>query len=208
MGLLAPQHVGSSQTRSLTHVSWIGRWILNHWTTKEAPSLPSLVRLGSFWMSVPRPPSLAGVQMIPLLWGSYVCSHGDPRGCAPDMEWSGSSSFHNPLPSSHHMSYSWPFCACEVGDYTSPTRVFLFHFKSWTVALYLVWRHILPHILSQRWKHFHLTSQLQHFNNATHFYCNSVEYRKETQLDRIETRENQMAWCWVGRNQPKSCWLL
>ena len=27
----------SSQTRDRTHVSFIGRWILNHWTTREAP---------------------------------------------------------------------------------------------------------------------------------------------------------------------------
>ena len=39
-GLGAPQHVGSSQTRDWTHVPCIGRWILNHWTTREA-QLPS-----------------------------------------------------------------------------------------------------------------------------------------------------------------------
>ena len=36
-GLVAPQHVGSSWTRDWTHVSCIGRWILYHWTTREAP---------------------------------------------------------------------------------------------------------------------------------------------------------------------------
>ena len=39
MGLVAPQHVGSSRIRGQTHVSWIGRWILYHWATREAPSL-------------------------------------------------------------------------------------------------------------------------------------------------------------------------
>ncbi|KAJ8796210.1 hypothetical protein J1605_018152 [Eschrichtius robustus] len=29
-------HVGSSQTRARTHVPFIGRWILNHCTTREA----------------------------------------------------------------------------------------------------------------------------------------------------------------------------
>ena len=36
MGLVAPWHVGSSQTRDHTHVPCIGRQILNHWTTREA----------------------------------------------------------------------------------------------------------------------------------------------------------------------------
>ena len=36
-GLAAPRHVGSSQTRDRTHVPCIGRWILNHCTTREVP---------------------------------------------------------------------------------------------------------------------------------------------------------------------------
>ena len=35
MGLVAPWHMGSSQTRHQTGVPWIARWILNHWTTRE-----------------------------------------------------------------------------------------------------------------------------------------------------------------------------
>ena len=35
-GLVAPQHVGSSQTRAQTRVPCIGRQILNHCTTREA----------------------------------------------------------------------------------------------------------------------------------------------------------------------------
>ena len=34
-GLVALQHVGSSWTRDWTRLSFIGRWILNHWTTRE-----------------------------------------------------------------------------------------------------------------------------------------------------------------------------
>jgi len=34
-GLVAPRHGGSSQTRDRTHVLCIGRWILNHWITRE-----------------------------------------------------------------------------------------------------------------------------------------------------------------------------
>ena len=34
-GLVAPRHVGSSQTRDRTYVPCISRQILNHWTTRE-----------------------------------------------------------------------------------------------------------------------------------------------------------------------------
>ena len=37
MGLLAPQHMGSSWMRDWTHVSCIGGQILYHWATREAP---------------------------------------------------------------------------------------------------------------------------------------------------------------------------
>ena len=37
--LVALWHVGSSQTRDQTHVPCIGRWILNHRTTREVPSI-------------------------------------------------------------------------------------------------------------------------------------------------------------------------
>ena len=36
-GLVAPRHVGSSQTRARTRVPCIGRRILNHCATREAP---------------------------------------------------------------------------------------------------------------------------------------------------------------------------
>ena len=36
-GLVAPRHVGSSQTRARTYVPCIGRQILNHCATREAP---------------------------------------------------------------------------------------------------------------------------------------------------------------------------
>ena len=35
MGLVAPRHVESSQTRDQIRVPCIGRQILNHWTTRE-----------------------------------------------------------------------------------------------------------------------------------------------------------------------------
>ena len=38
-GLVALQHVGLLWSRDRTHVPCIGRWILNHWTTKKVPHL-------------------------------------------------------------------------------------------------------------------------------------------------------------------------
>ena len=38
-GLVAPWHVGSSQTRARTHVPRICRQILNHCATREAPEI-------------------------------------------------------------------------------------------------------------------------------------------------------------------------
>ena len=43
-GLVAPWHVGSSQTRARTCVPCIGRRILNHCATREAPCLVFLLR--------------------------------------------------------------------------------------------------------------------------------------------------------------------
>ena len=39
-GLLAPWHVGSSWPRDQTRVPCSGRWILNHWTTRDVPISP------------------------------------------------------------------------------------------------------------------------------------------------------------------------
>ena len=47
-GLVAPRHVGSSWTRAQTRVPCIGRWILNHCTTREA-SLPIFYWMVSFF---------------------------------------------------------------------------------------------------------------------------------------------------------------
>jgi len=41
-GLAAPWHVRSSRIRDRTHVSCIGRWILYHGATKEAPGFVSV----------------------------------------------------------------------------------------------------------------------------------------------------------------------
>ena len=36
-GFVTQWQVESSQTRDQTHISCIGRWILNHWTTRKVP---------------------------------------------------------------------------------------------------------------------------------------------------------------------------
>ena len=46
-GLNASQHVGSSRTRDRTHIPCISRWILNHWTTMEAPTME--IYVSPFW---------------------------------------------------------------------------------------------------------------------------------------------------------------
>ena len=38
-GVVAYRHVGSSQIRDQTRAPCIGRWILNHWTTRGVPYL-------------------------------------------------------------------------------------------------------------------------------------------------------------------------
>ena len=42
MGLIAPRQMGSSWTREQTDVPCSARWILNHWTTRQAPGRNSL----------------------------------------------------------------------------------------------------------------------------------------------------------------------
>ena len=43
MGLVVPQHVGSSRARAQTHIPCIGRRILNHCATREVPIVRVLV---------------------------------------------------------------------------------------------------------------------------------------------------------------------
>ena len=42
MGLVAPQYVESCWTRDRSCILYIGRWILNHWTTREVQTLYSM----------------------------------------------------------------------------------------------------------------------------------------------------------------------
>ena len=69
MGLVAPRHVGSSQTRARTRVPCIGRQILNHCTTREALSeFLNRVNAGSRWGA------------------GQGCDGGHLVGCAPSHE--------------------------------------------------------------------------------------------------------------------------
>ena len=49
-GPAAPRHMGSSQTRARTRVPCIGRQILNHCATREAPFFCFLINLFIFWL--------------------------------------------------------------------------------------------------------------------------------------------------------------
>ena len=62
MGLVAPRHVGSSQTRARTRVPCIGRRILNHCTTRET-SVVFFFVLTIYWIS----------------WGPTVCHYANPQ---------------------------------------------------------------------------------------------------------------------------------
>ena len=62
MGPVAPQHVGSSQTRARTRVPCIGRWILNHCATREAPNGPGFANL-QLWSTAH--PSLSSLWVLP-----------------------------------------------------------------------------------------------------------------------------------------------
>ena len=51
-GLVVSQHVGSSRIRDRNRVSFIGRWILYHWATREAP-YPTPLQLYSLLSRIP-----------------------------------------------------------------------------------------------------------------------------------------------------------
>ena len=92
-GLVAPRHVGSSQTRARTRVPCIGRRILNHCATREAPSLSFFIAVSLQKFLVLDVSSILffsfQILCFPYLFCGYVLSVG---GCASDGqcigEWS------------------------------------------------------------------------------------------------------------------------
>ena len=48
-GLVAPWHVGFSQTSDRTHIPCIGRQILNHWACREVLRFPFFFFNGHYW---------------------------------------------------------------------------------------------------------------------------------------------------------------
>ena len=72
-GIVAPQHVGSSQTRARTRVPCISRQILNHCATREAP----IISLSKF----STPFSLSSLSGTPVIHISVLLmvSHNSPR---------------------------------------------------------------------------------------------------------------------------------
>ena len=66
IGLVAPWHVGSSQTRAGTRVPCIGRRILNHCTTREVPKqyFFDLIFSSKLWVFQPS-------HLLSVLWSSW-----------------------------------------------------------------------------------------------------------------------------------------
>ena len=79
--LLAPPHVGTSQIRNQIHVSCIGKQILRHWATKEAP-------FDSPQWSLVKVKSLSRVQLFVTPW---TVAHQAPpsMGFSRQEYWSG-----------------------------------------------------------------------------------------------------------------------
>ena len=72
-GLVAPRHVGSSRTRARTRVPCIGRWILNHCATKEAPAMMSFVSTNPVLpVKKPKPQHHSLIQHV--LVGPLLCA--------------------------------------------------------------------------------------------------------------------------------------
>ena len=72
-GPVAPRHVGSSQTRARTRVPCIGRQILNHCATREAPEPPFKAQIASHseasnlqWLPIPNPLTWAHKALLDL----------------------------------------------------------------------------------------------------------------------------------------------
>ena len=68
-GLAAPRHAGSSRTRARTRVPCIGRWILNHCSTREGPALFFF----SFFF-LPSPPPQVSVSLLASLFSDFLCN--------------------------------------------------------------------------------------------------------------------------------------
>ena len=94
MGLVAPQHVGSSQTRGRTHVPCAGRQILIHCTTREVPSdilnarLPNVYMMGggeapSLGLDQSSYPGTQASDTYLVTLTHHPPSHG--KGCLGDM---------------------------------------------------------------------------------------------------------------------------
>ena len=83
MGLVAPWHVGSFQIRDRTRVSCVGRQILYHWATREAPQQP--LTHPQSWRVCPPPLTELTAQLSPTK--SPACkwrsSQRSPSSAAP-----------------------------------------------------------------------------------------------------------------------------
>ena len=76
-GLAAPRHVGSSRTGARTRVPCIGRWILNHYATREALAYFLMVQKNQSNIHKSHPP-------LPIL--SLGRASMNPGGILPDLD--------------------------------------------------------------------------------------------------------------------------
>ena len=70
-GLADPCHVGSSWTRNQTHVPCLGRWILYHWATRDAPLFLLLTCRSSLYILDTT--SLSNLCFVNILSQSVAC---------------------------------------------------------------------------------------------------------------------------------------
>ena len=156
-GLVAPRHVGSSRTRAGTRVPCIGRWILNHRATREAPFtgflllqdkctliLQNLALVTSFSSS---PPRLHMLQALP----------------CPDMSFPlqfpglASPTHTAPIPISQTL-YDAPTASCVALSTTDDTEIVCFPLQGREGSIYLI-QHQSP-----------LLAQKSHLNSVCYWH--------------------------------------
>ena len=135
MGLVAPRHVGSSRTRARTRVPCIGRWILNHCATREAPAttfvkaqqpLVGLWTLSSckmrIWTSPPKSQHCRGPHGLTSVFGTH--KNNSDSGQEPSLccvQRTVCKALGPVLRPGHAVSH----LGSEVGSVTAPTRTLL-----------------------------------------------------------------------------------